>query len=121
MKIQLGKFQFFADDFRSNYYYNQILIRDDKTIPASLTRNINSAGGQYEYQKKNWNGKFLYSRSVTNQSLSNLEANVNYEFNEEYQFSFGYQNLNKLPNDNYNLYQSSYVNYNWSNNFKNEK
>jgi hypothetical protein len=39
----LGKFQFFADDFRSNYY-NQILIRDDKTIPASLTRNINSAG-----------------------------------------------------------------------------
>jgi hypothetical protein len=27
------------------------LIRDDKTIPASLTRNINSAGGQYEYQK----------------------------------------------------------------------
>jgi hypothetical protein len=37
----------------SNYYYNQILIRDDKTIPASLTRNINSAGGQYEYQKKN--------------------------------------------------------------------
>jgi hypothetical protein len=26
-----------------------------------------------------------------------------------------------LPNDNYNLYQSSYVQYNWSNNFKNEK
>ncbi|WP_255347650.1 putative porin [Flavobacterium sp. ACAM 123] len=76
----LGKFQFFADDFRSNYYYNQILIRDDKTIPASLTRNINSAGGQYEYQKKNWNGKFLYSRSVTNQSLSNLEAKLNYVF-----------------------------------------
>jgi hypothetical protein len=117
----LGKFHFFADDFRSNYYYNQILIRDDKTIPASLTRNINSVGGQYEYQKKNWKGNFLYSRSVTNQSLSNLEAKLNYDFNEDYQFSFGYQNLNKLPNDNYNLYQSSYVQYNWSNNFKNEK
>ncbi|TDE06172.1 putative porin [Flavobacterium hiemivividum] len=117
----LGKFQFFADDFRSNYYYNQILIRDDKTIPATLSRNINSAGGQYEYQKKNWNGKFLYSRSVTNQSLSNLEAKLNYNLNEDYQFTFGYQNLNKLPNDNYNLYQSSYVNYNWSNDFKNEK
>jgi hypothetical protein len=35
--------------------------------------------------------------------------------------SFQYQNVNKLPNDNYNLYQSSYVNYNWSNDFKNEK
>ncbi len=117
----LGKFQFFADDFRSNFYYNQILIFDSKTVPASLSRNINSAGGQYEYQKKKWNGKFLYSRSITNQSLSNLDAKLNYEMNDGYQFSFGFQNLNKLPNDNYNLYQSSYVNYNWSNDFKNEK
>jgi hypothetical protein len=117
----LGKFQFFVDDFRSNYYYNQILIFDTKTVPASLSRNINSAGGQYEYQKKKWNGKFLFSRSVTNQSLSNLDAKLHYEMNDDYQFSFGYQNLNKLPNDNYNLYQSSYVNYNWSNDFKNEK
>jgi hypothetical protein len=117
----LGKFQFFADDFRSNYYYYQILIFDDKTVPASLTRNINSVGGQYDYRKNKWNGEFLYSRSVTNQSLSNLDAKLNYDFNEDYQFSFGYQNLNKLPNDNYNLYQSSYVNYNWSNDFKNEK
>jgi hypothetical protein len=117
----LGKFQFFADDFRSNYYYNQILIFDDKTVLASLTRNINSVGGQYDYHKKNLNGKFMYSRSVTNQSLSNLDAKLNYDLNDDYQFSFGYQNLNKLPNDNYNLYQSSYVNYNWSNDFKNEK
>ncbi|PRZ25234.1 putative porin [Flavobacterium granuli] len=117
----LGKFHFFVDDFRSNYYYNQILIRDDKTIPASLSRNINSAGGQYEYQKNSWKGNFLYSRSITNQSLSNLDANLQYDLNEDYQFSFKYQNLNKLPNDNYNLYQSSYIGYNWSNDFRNEK
>lgn len=119
--MTLGKFHFFVDDFRSNYYYNQILIRDDKTIPASLSRNINSAGGQYEYQKNNWKGNFLYSRSITNESLSNLDANLQYDLNEDYQFSFKYQNLNKLPNDNYNLYQSSYIGYNWSNDFRNEK
>lgn len=119
--MTLGKFHFFVDDFRSNYYYNQILIRDDKTIPASLSRNINSVGGQYEYQKNNWKGNFLYSRSITNQSLSNLDANLQYDLNEDYQFSFKYQNLNKLPNDNYNLYQSSYIGYNWSNDFRNEK
>ena len=117
----LGKFQFFVDDYRSNYYYNQILIRDDKTIPASLVRNINSAGGQYEYQKNKWKGNFLVSRSITNQSLSNVDAQLNYDLNDDYQFTFGYQNLNKLPNDNYNLYQSSYVGYNWSENFRNEK
>jgi hypothetical protein len=117
----LGKFQFFADDFRSNFYYKQILFFDSKTVPASLTRNINSIGGQYEYQKNKWNGKFLYSRSVTNESLSNLDAKLQYDMNDDFQFSFEYQNLNKLANDNYNLHQSSYVNYNWSNNFKNEK
>ena len=117
----LGKFKFYIDDFRSNYYYNRILIRDDKTIPAALSRNINTIGGQYEYQKNKWSGDFLLSRSITNQSLSNLDAKLNYDLNEDYQFTFGYQILNKLPNDNYNLYQSSYVAYNWSEDFKNEK
>ncbi|RTY93170.1 hypothetical protein EKM01_03455 [Flavobacterium sp. RSP46] len=117
----LGKFQFFADDFRSNYYYNQILIFDAKTVPSFLSQNINSAGGQYEYRKNNWNGIFSYSRSITNQSLSNLDAKLKYELTDEIQFAFQYQNINKLPNNNYNLHQSSYVQYNWSNDFKNEK
>ncbi|MDI5949093.1 putative porin [Flavobacterium yafengii] len=118
----LGKFQFFADDFRSNYYYDQILIFDNQNvIPSSFSQEINSVGGQYEYRKNKWNGKFLYSRSVTAQSLSNLDAKLKYDFNDETQFSFQYQSINKLPNSNYNLHQSSYVQYNWSNDFKNEK
>ncbi|MFV8393858.1 putative porin [Flavobacterium sp. LB2P6] len=118
----LGKFQFFADDFRSNYYYDQILIFDNQNvIPSSFSQEINSVGGQYEYRKNKWNGKFLYSRSVTAQSLSNLDAKLDYDLNDQTQFSFQYQNINKLPNSNYNLHQSSYVEYNWSNDFKNEK
>ncbi|RKS98878.1 putative porin [Flavobacterium sp. 123] len=117
----LGKFQFFVDDFRSNYYYNQILIFDTKIVPSSLSQNINNVGGQYQYRKNKWNGTFLYSRSITNQSLSNLDAKLQYDINEDNQLTFQYQNINKLPNNNYNLYQSSYVAYNWSNDFKNEK
>lgn len=117
----LGKFQFYIDDYRSNFYYNRILIRDTDTISSVLSRNINSVGGQYEYWKNKWHGKFLLSRSITAQSISNLEAKLNYDLNDDFQFVFGYQNLSKLPNDNYNLYQSNFVNYNWSNNFKNEK
>jgi hypothetical protein len=117
----LGKFNFFVDDFFSNYYYNQILILDNETVPASLSRRIDSYGGQYNYQKNKWTGNFLFSRSFTNQSLSNLDAKMQYELNEEMLLSFQYQNINKLANDNYNLYQSSYVAYNWSNDFKNEK
>ena len=117
----LGKFKFFAEDFRSNFYYRQLLILNSQSIPAALNQNFNSFGGQYEYQKKQWNGRFLYSKSVTKTSFSNLEAKLDYAVNEETQFSFGYQNLSKIPNANYELYQSSYVNYNWFNSFKNEK
>lgn len=115
----LGKFQFFVDDFFSNFYYNQILILDDQIVPSSLSRRINNVGGQYDYQKNKWTGKFLLS--VTKKSLSILDAKLHYNLDEQYQLSFQYQNMNKLPNDNYNLYQSSYVNYNWSNDFKYEK
>ncbi len=123
----LGKFQFFVDDFFHNYYYNQILILDipgsidKRKIPSSLSQRINSVGGQYDYRKNKWTGEFSLSRSISNQSLSDLEAKMKYDWNEDIQFSFQYQNMNKLPNANYNLYQSSYVNYNWSNDFKNEK
>ena len=117
----LGKFKFFAEDFSTHYYYGKILLLDSQTIPAALNQNINSAGGQYEYQKNKWNGKFLYTRSLTNESLSHLDAKLNYALNDETQLAFGYQSLNKLPNNNYELYQSSFVNYNWFNDFKNEK
>ncbi|WP_269685535.1 putative porin [Flavobacterium lacustre] len=117
----LGKFQFFVDDFRSNFYYNKLLVFDNRTVPSALSQKINSAGGQYEYRKNKWNGKFLYSRSITNQSLSNLDAKLQYDLDDENQVTFQYQNINKLPNNNYNLYQSSYIDYNWSNDFKNEK
>lgn len=118
----LGKFNFFIDDYRSNYKYERIIIfKDGTTIPDNLFQQINNFGGQYEYQKNKWNGRFLYSRSITNQSLSDLDAKLRYDLNDKIQFDFRYRNINKLPNNNYNLYQSSYVEYNWSNDFKNEK
>jgi hypothetical protein len=118
----LGKFNFFVDDYRSNFEYDRIIVKKDGTvIPNNLFLQINNVGGQYEYQKNKWNGRFLYTRSITNQSLSDLDAKLRYNLNEKIQFDFRYRNINKLPNNNYNLYQSSYVEYNWSNNFKNEK
>ncbi|WP_369615087.1 putative porin [Flavobacterium sp. CFS9] len=118
----LGKFNFFVDDYRSNYEYGRIIVRADKSVvPDNLFVQINNFGGQYEYQKNKWNGRFLYSRSITNQSLSNLDAKLRYDMTDKIQFDFRYRNINKLPNNNFNLYQSSYTEYNWSHNFKNEK
>jgi hypothetical protein len=117
----LGKFQFFIEDFRYNYYYNKVLILDSGTIPSSLSDKINTVGGQYDYRKNKWNGTFTYSNSISNQPMSNFDAKLNYKFNDKNEFVFQYQMLNKIPDHIYNLYQSSFVAYNWQNDFNNEK
>lgn len=117
----LGKFQFFLDDFRYNYYHNSVLFLAAGTIPNAINDKINTFGGQYQYKKNNWSGNFLYISSITNQSLLDFNANLKYHFNDKNNISVEYQNSNKLPNNIYNLHQSSYITYNWFNNFKNEK
>lgn len=117
----LGKFTFFIDDFRNNYYYNTVFISNDYVVPSSINYTINSVGGQYEYQKNKWAGNFLLTSSVTNQAMSNLDANLSYNLNAKNQISFQYQNISKVPDNIYNLHQSSYVEYNWYNDFSNEK
>lgn len=117
----IGKFQFFVDDYRYNYYYNTIFIFDSKTIPSALYDKINAIGGQYDLDQKKWKARLLYSNSITKQSLTNIDGSMTYKFNPKNEISFQYQNVNKLPNHIYNLHQSSFVYYVWQNDFKNEK
>jgi hypothetical protein len=116
----LGKFKFFINDFRSNFYYNKILILDAQTIPDALNYTINNIGGNYLYKKRNWNLDATISKSISQQTASNIEAELEYQFNDLNQIKLGFQNLSKIPDNPYSLFQSSYVNYNWKNDFKNE-
>lgn len=117
----LGKFQFFVEDFRYNHYFDKVIISDTGVVPSALSDEINTVGGQYEYRKNKWNGTFTYSNSISNQPMSNFDAKLNYKLNEKNEFVFQYQMLNKIPDHIYNLHQSSYVDYNWAYDFKNEK
>lgn len=117
----LGQFQFFVDDYRTNYYYDKVIVSENNVISNKLSNTINSIGGQYEYQKNNWKGKFLYSNSISQLPMRNLDAQLTYKINDKNSINFQYQNISKLPDNNYSLNQSSYVSYNWSNSFKNEK
>ena len=117
----LGQFQFFIEDFRYNYFYNRLIVRDSQVIKNLLSDEFNIVGAQYIYQKNNWNGRFLYSNSISNQEMSNLDASVHYKFDAKNSIDFKYQNISKIPDHIFNLFQSSYVDYNWINNFNNEK
>ncbi|WP_395043663.1 putative porin [Flavobacterium sp.] len=117
----LGEFQFFIEDFKYVYRYDKVLILEDAIIPNQISQRINAVGGQYIYQKNNWNGKFLYNKAISKQTFSTIDAILKYKFNDKNDFSFQYQNISQIPNHNFTLHQSSYVDYNWKNDFKNEK
>lgn len=125
----LGKFQFFIENFNYKYFYN-----DGKTVtttiagitttsvyPGQLKATINTIGGQYDYRKNKWNGTITLSNSISAQPMRNFDANLTYTINPKNNVSFQYQNISKLPNHNYNLNQSTYDRYNWTNDFNNEK
>lgn len=118
-----GNIEFYLDDTNYNYYYDSIVYDNSGNIsvPNSISDRINMMGGTYTYFANKLVAKMEVAQSITNQSISNIQATAKYTINSDYQFEFQYQKLNSLPNLNYTLYQSRYVDYNWVNNFKNEK
>lgn len=118
-----GDLEFFVDDNNYNYYYNSVVYdsNGNVTVPNSISDRINMIGGNYSYLINKVKVRLQMAQSISDQSISNIEANASYKLNDDYSFQFKYQKLNSLPNLNFTLYQSGYVEYNWSNNFKNEK
>ena len=118
-----GDLEFFVDDNNYNYYYNSVIYdsNGNVTVPNSISDRINMIGGNYSYLINKVNVRLQMAQSISDQSISNIEANASYKLNDDYSFQFKYQKLNSLPNLNFSLYQSGYVDYNWSKNFKNEK
>ena len=118
-----GDLEFFIEDNNYNYYYNSVVYDSfgNISVPNSISERINMIGGNYTYFANKLIAKLSVSQAVSDQGISNIEANAKYKLNDDYQFEFNYQKLNSLPNLNYTLYQSSYVDYNWFNNFKTEK
>ncbi|MCU4188934.1 putative porin [Flavobacterium sp. HXWNR29] len=118
-----GDLEFFIEDNNYNYYYNSVVYDSfgNISVPNSISEKVNMIGGNYTYFANKLIAKLSVSQAISDQGISNIEANAKYKLNDDYEFEFNYQKLNSLPNLNYTLYQSSYVDYNWFNNFKTEK
>lgn len=120
----IGDLEFYLEDYNYNYYYNRVVLNSvgDIRVPNSLNDRINTYGVSYTYEIGKWRAKALFSNSITNQSLANINVSAKYKLNEKNEFSFRYQKMNKLPDLNYRLYQSDFIDYNWhEEGLKNEK
>ena len=117
----IGRFEFFVEDFRDNNYYNKIIIADTEIIPSSINTELNRAGGKYAYAKNKWEINGLASSSFNGPASATIEGNLLYKYSDKINVEFEYQNLSKIPDHIFNLQQSSFLGYNWSDDFKNEK
>ena len=118
-----GNLEFFLDDNNYNYFYKSVVFNSDGSIavPNAISDRINMIGGNYNYSLYGVDFKLNLAQTISNQSVSNVEVGAAYRIDKDNHVSFNYQKLNSIPNLNYTLFQSGYVDYNWSNNFKNEK
>jgi Putative porin len=115
-----GNLTVFLDDTRFNQYYGKVIITSTQEISSRIKQNLNAFGVEYKFNQTNWNGKIFYSKSISKQPFSSLEAFASYQINPKNQVSVQVTNTSKLPDNNFQLHQSSYENYNWYNQFKNE-
>ena len=120
---KLGSLSVFVDSNIYNYYYNSLVYDNfgNISVPNAINDKITGLGANYNFKYKGINfGANVYN-SITSQDISSIGVFAKFELDSTTVFEFKYSKRNSLPNLNYSLYQSNYVDYNWVNNFKNEK
>jgi len=119
----LGSLQFNLDYHNYNYGYKKLVILDDETIVNRLKGSLIKVGGSYEKKLGDFELDGELSINLSDDFKGNfLNARAKYTLSPNLSIS-GFINSNSsLPNYNFLLYQSDYVNYNWDNsdNFKNQ-
>lgn len=118
---KLGSLILFAEDLRYNQFYQKVVTNETGFIPSRIKQNLNSIGAAYNHKFGKFTTHLLLSNSISTKKFSTIDAHLNYTINDKNNLAFHFQKLSKLPDNNYQLHQSSYINYNWFNTYKNEK
>ncbi len=120
----LGRLGGFVHHYDYSYYFNQILVTEDQTIPNRLTGTEVLAGAIWEKQF----GKFSLEAEgaigvVGDLAGSYLDARLSFPLPMEMRLDAGIHHSARLPDFNTLLYLSAYQNYNWDNSgsFDNEQ
>ena len=118
----IGDLQFNITTNNYNYGYNKIAILNGNTITNRLKGDVFSAGGHYHKYYKGFELNGELGINVAGDFDGNfLKATASFKLNDDISASATLNHSSKAPNYNALLYQSSYENYIWQNNFNNIK
>ncbi len=120
----LGELAGFANLYNYNYFFNSIVVTPEETIPNRLKGEEISLGGSYQKEIGGFYITADLAYTISGELTDNiLNASAGYNLNDKHRISADLHISSRLPDFNYLLYQSEYVNYNWNNleNFENER
>lgn len=114
------RFQAGMDDF--NYGYDKLVILNEEVITNRLKGKVYNIGGGYTNKIGRFNIKGDFGLNVAGDFDGNfITGQATLNIIDDILLSAKINHSSKAPNYNFLLYQSSYKNYNWRNNFNNVK
>jgi len=112
----LGSLQFNLDYHNYNYGYNKLVVLENESIVNRLKGSFIKVGGSYKKKIGGFELKGELGINLTDNLKGNfLIAKAKYKLNENISVEGILNSRSSLPNYNFLLYQSDYVNYNWNN------
>lgn len=112
----LGEIGFGINYTDVNYGYNSVVLFSDETIPNRIKANYLGVDASYNKTIKSISLKSKASLNLSDEFVgSYIDAELGLKLNDDIIVSGGINISSKLPNYNYLLYQSDYINYNWYN------
>jgi len=120
----LGSLQANVNLYNYNYFFNSILVTQTQRIENQLKGSEVALGANYEKQIGGFLVKGGIKYTLSGELTGNLiDASASYRLNEKNKMSVAFHSSARMPDFNFLLYQSDYVNYNWLNTatFSNER
>ncbi|WP_299800805.1 putative porin [uncultured Maribacter sp.] len=113
----LGKLTGGVNVYNYDYYFNSRLTEEDGTIiPSRLNGTEFGIVGKYEKRIGEFDFKADLKYNISGELAGNLfNAAASYSINKNHKLRFSLHTSSRMPNFNYLLYQSEYLNYNWNN------
>ena len=112
----LGNLQFNLDYHNYNYGYDKLIVLDDQTIVNRIKGSFIKVGGTYKKMIGGFKLDGEFGINLSDSFKGNfLNATAKYQLNEDIQVEGFLNSSSSLPNYNFLLYQSDYINYNWDN------
>lgn len=112
-----GQLHLMTDFTQNNYFYNRVMSIDEQIIPNRIQDNIQTVGARYLFDRNQFNFDLSFQNGINVPELNQIKAKIFYKPNEKYAIAFDGKFQRTLPDLQYRLFQSSYVNYIWFNDF----